>query len=90
MLQEKATTNEGTNRPISADEVLQVIAIKRNPDPIWYRVRLVRCALGSTLAFPLTANSLEEARIRALEHYQRRNRDEEVEVLEVERLAPVA
>ena len=50
----------------------------------------MRCALGSTLAFPLTAHSLEEARVRALEHYQRRHRDEEVEVLQVERLAPVA
>lgn len=67
-----------------------MIAIHRNPTPIWYRVRLMRCALGSTLAFPLTAHSLEEARVRALEHYRLRNRDEEVQVLEVERLAPVA
>tara|TARA_R110002126_G_scaffold6119_10_gene32247 strand:- start:3184 stop:3510 length:327 start_codon:yes stop_codon:yes gene_type:complete len=86
----KAPTNGGTNRRIPADDSPHVIAIQRNPHPIWYRVRLMRCALGSTLAFPLTAHSLEEARVRALEHYQRRHRDEEVEVLQVERLAPVA
>lgn len=67
-----------------------MVAIKHTPNPVWYRVRLMRCALGSTLAFPLTAHSLEEARVRALEHYSRRHRNEVVEVLEVERLAPVA
>ena len=69
--------------------VSPVISLKRHLFPIWYRVSLVRCDLGSTLTLPLAAHSLEEARERALGHYRTRYRNEEIEVIEVQRLSPV-